>query len=768
MPDDKKILDIIANLSLKEKNDLILGVTPWSTKDLNTFNLKGLFMTDGPHGLRELEATKKNFGSYVKATCFPSAALMACSFNKDLLYLVGDSIGKEARHRHIDIVLGPGVNIKRNPLCGRNFEYYSEDPLLTGKLVASYIKGMQSNNVGACIKHFAVNNQETNRYIVNSVVDKRTLHDLYLKPFEIAIKEANPECLMTSYNKVNGFHVAESQYLLSSYLRKHLEYNGLVMTDWCAMVDKVASIAAGLDLEMPYVKRSPNVLKTAILDGRLSVSQLNEACYHIIQEMLYHQEKHDDIDSSIYDKNYLVAKQVAEQSIVLAKNEGNILPLNRKENVAFIGPFVSTPRYEGAGSGNINAYRTKTIFDCLVEGRFSFSFAEGCSGLSSEIDELLLNDAIYKAKKADKVVLFIGTQPSVDSEGFDRTDLELPMNQVKLIENVLNVNRNVSLVIFSGGVVKIPYLNDVKGILIGYLAGEAYAEAILSVLYGEVNPSGHLAETWVKDIHYSPSYMYFPGRNNSSEYREGMNVGYRYFKKAPNKVNFPFGHGLSYTSFEYSDFLFQSSRKNKLDIIVSFNIKNTELKDFDSISLNPGEMKTISFVLNRESFEHYYLSRGRNMISNGTYVVYIGNSSEDIVYSNEITIDSEKSISDEDYLSFANLSEDAFLQISDKDFEKMIGQSVNYIPAYIGPFTFESTFEDIQHTFIGKLLTKIYKKVLKKTQKEDSNVALMMEKSFLSTPIRLISMYGISFRRIDGIVLMTNGHYIKGLFKLIF
>ncbi|MDE7384993.1 MAG: glycoside hydrolase family 3 C-terminal domain-containing protein, partial [Anaeroplasmataceae bacterium] len=542
-----KMVEIIKQLSLEEKAKLLVGADFWHTYPF--LNEKGLCLTDGPHGVRMQDNGGKEVGlkESIPATCFPTASCLACSFDENLLYEVGQAIASECIDQEVDMLLGPGVNIKRSPLCGRNFEYYSEDPYLAGILASGFIKGVQSQNVLACMKHFACNNQEYARMVNNSIVDERALYEIYLKPFEIAIKEANPKAIMCSYNKLNGTLVSQNSILLKQILRDKFQFEGTVISDWGAVSNRVEALKAGLDLEMPGSLSYVDIIE-AVQNQSLSDEELDRAVSSVLK--LY--QARPSFENKKNLSFHFLAKQAALESIVLLKNENLVLPLNKNERIGIIGN--SLMRIQGAGSSKVNPKDVDTFLDCLKEEGVSYQCFDN---LTEEI------------KGMDKIICFIGLSAEKEIEGKDRKDLKLDEKDIELVNTLTKLHSKIIVVLTTGSVVELPFIESVSGLVLTYLAGEASASALCDILYNKTNPSGHLAETWIKRLEDSPVYDY--GKSvYQSIYKESIFVGYRYYDKVDIEPLFPFGYGLSYTTFTLSHL---EIKENYLYV----NIKNTGL-----------------------------------------------------------------------------------------------------------------------------------------------------------------------------------------------
>ncbi|MBR5207801.1 MAG: glycoside hydrolase family 3 protein, partial [Erysipelotrichaceae bacterium] len=539
--------EIIKNLPLEKKIALCSGASFWQTEKMEEYGIDSIFMADGPHGLRKQINTNDMLGinRSVAATCFPAEVLTACSFDESLLRRIGQAIAIEAKANEVNVVLGPGANIKRNPLCGRNFEYFSEDPLLSGKMAAAFIQGVENEGVGSSLKHFALNSQEYRRFVSDSVVDERTMHEIYLKSFEIAVKEGKPSTVMSSYNKVNGISSSSNPYLLTDILRKQWGFDGLVVTDWGAMKDRIASFKAGCDLCMPggsaYMEKEA---MDAVKQGTLNEKQIDQSVERVLN--LIEKTKLSTKTTADLEAHHQLACEVVKESAVLLKNEDKILPLDNLNDVAIIGQFASAPRYQGSGSSHINPYKMTSVMDTVPSAQYAQGYNEDGTTKDSLIEEA---KEIARNKKA--VLIFAGLTDRVESEGFERDDMKMSDGHNRLIEEVAKINKNTVVILFSGSAVELPWEKDVKAILYAGLPGQASGQALVDLLTGKANPSGKLAETWPMRYEDCISSTYY-GTQQDAHYREGLYVGYRYYHSANISVKYPFGHGLSYASFEYS------------------------------------------------------------------------------------------------------------------------------------------------------------------------------------------------------------------------
>ena len=651
----RNLKELISQMTLEEKAGMCSGLDFWHLKGVERLGIPSVMVSDGPHGLRkqDQEADHLGINESIKAVCFPPAVLSACSFDRELLEKLGEVVGDEAQATELSVVLGPAVNIKRSPLCGRNFEYYSEDPYLAGEAAAAFINGVQSRHVGTSIKHFAANNQEFNRMSASSEVDERTMREIYLPAFETAVKKSQPYTVMCSYNRINGTYASENPWLLTKVLRDEWGFEGYVMSDWGAVNDRVEGLKAGLELEMPASGgiNDAEIVK-AVQEGTLDEAVLDRAVERILNIVFEYVDNRKEQPLTL-EKDHEFAQHVAEESIVLLKNEA-VLPLEEQENVAFIGGFVKNPRYQGGGSSHVNSFKVTSAWDALEEKK-NVTYAEGFSSEKDEYDEKLAAEAIETAKKADKAIIFAGLPESFESEGYDRKHMHLPECQNKLIEEIVKVQPNTIVVLHNGAAVEMPWLKSVKGLVEAYLGGQAVGQALVNILYGAVNPSGKLAETLPIKLEDNPSYLNF-GDGVKVEYHEGIFVGYRYYEKKKMDVAFPFGHGLSYTTFEYSTLRTDKDTMTEGETIqVSVDVTNTgdragkeivqfyvsdltnaarrpekELKGFEKVALNPGETKTVTFTVDKRSLAWYNTEIQDWYAASGAYELLIAASSQDV------------------------------------------------------------------------------------------------------------------------------------------
>lgn len=651
-------------MTVDEKISLACGHDFWKTKPVERLGIPQVMMCDGPHGLRKQKGQGDHLGinESIETVCYPSASALAASFDVELMASLGEALGEECQAEDVGMLLGPGVNMKRSPLCGRNFEYFSEDPYLAGQLASAYVRALQEKDVSACVKHFATNNQETLRMSGNSRLSKRTLHEIYLPAFEAVVKEGGTRSIMCAYNAINGEFCANNQMLLTNILRKRWGFDGFVVTDWGAGKDAVRGVKAGLDLNMPGGNDGiAAALKAAWEAGELSEEELDRMAGNMVRFALDYAEKRRPETVVDREKHASLSAEIAAQCAVLLKNEG-ALPLKKDSKVAFIGEFAASPRYQGSGSSHIN---TKNVISALdAAENYPVSYAQGFNPRSTETDETLMREAVEAARNAETAVVFAGLPDSFESEGFDRDTLAMPENQNVLIEAVAAVNPNTLVVLHGGAPMLTEWIDKVKAVLCVYLGGQGVGKATVELLYGEKNPSGKLAETWPKKLSDNPSFLNFPGVEGVVDYAEGVFIGYRYYDKKEMDVLFPFGHGLSYTSFAYSDLrLDKSTVTDQEAVTLTCKVKNVgsvtgketvqlyvkngscetprpvrELRGFAKLELQPGEEKEVSFVLSKRAFAYYEERIHDFYVPSGIYGIEIGASSRDIRLSAELSV----------------------------------------------------------------------------------------------------------------------------------
>lgn len=783
--------DIIDKMTLEEKCAILSGKTVWETRDVKRLGIPSIFCSDGPHGVRKQAGEGDHLGlnASLPATCFPTAATIANSWNEALGEEMGQALGEEASSQNVHVLLGPGLNIKRSPFCGRNFEYFSEDPYLAGKMAASYVRGIQSQGIYACPKHFAVNSQELRRMAMNAVLDERTLREIYLTGFEIAVKEGEAKTIMSSYNEVNGVYANENKHLLQEILRKEWGFDGIVITDWGASNDHVAGVAAGSNLEMPAPGLDPaRELIAAVNDGSLKMEELDACVDDLLDAILVLSEsaknRPNDFDK---DAHHALAKKAVHESAVLLKNEDDILPLQAGCKVAIIGDFAVEPRYQGAGSSVVNPTRLETTQQVI--GEYDLQVAGIGLGYkrTGEADDGLKREALALAGEADVVLYYFGLDELSESEGLDRVHMRIPKVQVELLEEMAKVNPNIIGVMSAGASVEMPWEGACKAILHGYLNGQAGAGAMLDILTGKVNPSGKLNETYPVKYEDTPAYHNFPSKERNSEYREGIFVGYRYYDTAGVKVQYPFGYGLSYTTFDYSDL-----RVN--DEGVTFKVTNSgkcdgaevaqlyvgmkggkvfrpakELKGFAKVFLKAGESRDVTIFFDDKTFRYWNIKTNAWEIEGGAYQVMVGTNVADVRLEAEVAITGTEAEIPYDQAKLPSYYGGNVQNVQAAEFTELLGT-----PIPDGSWTGELGVNDaicqLNHAKSGlaRLIYKILTNMKEKSEakgKPDLNILFIYNMPFRG----IAKMTGgvVSMDMVRGMVLVVNGHFFKGLGKII-
>ncbi len=667
----RDVKKIISEMTLEEKAGMCSGKDFWHLKGAERLGIPAVMVSDGPHGLRKQaeEADHLGLNESIKAVCFPTACATACSFDRDLLEEMGERIGDECQAENLSVILGPAVNIKRSPLCGRNFEYFSEDPYLASQMAAAHIKGVQSKNVGTSIKHFAANNQEHRRMSCSSEIDERTLREIYLAAFETAIKEAKPDTVMCSYNRINGEFASENHWLLTEVLRDEWGFEGYVMSDWGAVNDRVKGLKAGLELEMPGSGgNTDKEIVEAVKNGELEESVLDRAVERILNIVFKFTDNRQEGKFDL-EEDHKLAAEIAGESMVLLKNEG-VLPIPvQGKKIAFIGKFAETPRFQGGGSSHINSFKITSALEA-VKDVAQVTYAQGYDVKEDVIDQVMLDQAVEVAKEADVAVIFAGLPDAFESEGYDRSHMRMPDCQNTLISEIAKVQENVVVVLHNGSPVEMPWADQVKGILEAYLGGQAVGQAEVDILFGKVNPSGKLAETIPYKLSDNPSYLNFPGDGQKVEYKEGVFVGYRYYDTKEMPVRYPFGYGLSYTTFEYKDLQLSADKIKDTDKLkVRLKVKNTgnragkeivqlyvadktgaasrpvkELRNFVKVELQPQEEKTVEMELDKRSFAWYNTEIHDWYAASGEYEILAAASSRDIRLKKTVYVESTREL----------------------------------------------------------------------------------------------------------------------------
>ncbi|MDR1785148.1 MAG: glycoside hydrolase family 3 C-terminal domain-containing protein [Spirochaetaceae bacterium] len=788
--------ELTAQMTLQEKASLCSGLDFWRLKGVERLGLYPVMVTDGPHGLRkQVEGGDHlGIGASVPATCFPTASATANSFDRQLLAEIGGAIGEECLQEGVSVLLAPGANIKRSPLCGRNFEYFSEDPYLTGELAAAFIEGVQQKGVGTAIKHFAANNQEKYRMTSNSVIDDRALREIYLSGFERAVKKGRLYSVMCSYNLLNGVYVNENYFLLTEVLRKEWGFDGVVMTDWGAVTDRVKGLAAGLDLEMPASNGVTDAeIAAAVQNNSLDEAVLDTAAARVADLILTAQDAKKPDYQCDMETHHALALRAARESAVLLKNDDAILPLAASKSIAVIGAFAKTPRYQGAGSSKINPYRIDNALDALKNMGADIEYAPGyLTGEKSGDEETLLNEACALAVQKDMAIIFAGLPDEYESEGFDRVSLDMPQSHNRLIEMVAKANPNTAVVLQTGSPVVMPWADSVKGILLAGLGGQAGGTAVAELLTGKAVPCGKLAESYPLALTDTPCFNYFAKDSSSAEYRESIFVGYRYYDTAGKQTAYPFGHGLSYTTFAYSDLtLSRSEWKPGDELEISVQIQNTgtvsgveiaqlylginnsriyraakELKGFEKVFLSPGESKTLVFRLDTRSFAYYNTAIQDWAVESGEYTISVGASIADIRLTQTVRVSGdgkEALLSDmrERAPTYYHLPHET-LAISDDEFEAIYGKNLppsKRLPEE--PFTLNSRLNEVQGTFIGRKLRQGALAALDKMfgAGQNTDLELMMRASVMESPLRSLIMFSrgtLSKKQLTGLLAAIN------------
>ena len=673
---ETKINEIISELTLEEKASLCSGRDDWSTQPIERLNIPWIWLSDGPHGLRRAPATNKaGYGDQHPATCFPTASALAASWDTDLIYSVGQSLGVECQTLGVNVLLGPGVNIKRSVLGGRNFEYFSEDPVLSGEIGAAFINGVQSQGVGTSLKHFAANNVETRRMHINSDLDSRTLNEIYLTPFEIAVKKAQPWTIMACYNRVQGEYGTQSVELLTKKLKEEWGFEGIVISDWFAVIDRVKGIEAGMHIEMPGVhKYNDKLIVESVKNGTLAEAKVDALVREILR--IVYKAKSLQKENAEFDieEHHQFARRVSGETITLLKNDQSVLPIknSRYKKIAVIGEFASNPRFQGNGSSEVKPTKLDNVLNLLNEeygSSFEINYAQGYN-LRDDSDFSLIDDAKNIAANSDIVLIFAGLPLHYESEGIDRKHIDMPESHNKLINELTMLNKNTVVILTNGSAVAMPWANNVDAIVESWLGGQAGAGGVIDVLFGKVNPSGKIAETFPVKLEDTPAYFNFPGEEGDALYGERLFVGYRYYDYKNIEPLFSFGHGLSYTTFEYSDLrILNKNITDKDELSVKLKIKNTgelkgkevvqlyvkdeqsslirpkkELKKFVKVELMPGEEKEITFNLYARDFSYYDSKRNTWIAESGSFVILVGASSRDIRLTENIVLKSTQNI----------------------------------------------------------------------------------------------------------------------------
>ena len=797
----KNVKEVMKKLTLEQKCALLSGKSVFQTRAFPDKGIPAIWLSDGPHGLRKQAGASDHLGlnPSVEATCFPPAATVANSWDEKLGEEVGAALGEEAAALGVNVLLGPGLNMKRNPLCGRNFEYFSEDPYLAGKMAASYIRGIQKNGISACPKHFAVNNQETRRMASDSIVDERTLRELYLTGFEIAVKEGKPKCIMSSYNLINGVYANENEHLLSDILRKDWGYEGAVVTDWGGSNDHALGVKAGSTLEMPAPGGdSVRELAAAVKSRKISEADVDVRTEELLNLIFSTQEAVDaasaeavrkDGELNLSDKmraeHHALARRAAEKSLTLLKNEDAILPLKEGTKVALIGDFAANPRYQGEGSSMVNVTALDNLKDCLEQSPIDIvGYAKGFERLG-KADEKLATEAEELAARAEVTVLCLGLDEVQESEGLDRQAMRLRENQAALLERLHKKGAKIVVVLSAGSSIETPWRKDCEAILYACLCGQAGAGAIADALTGKINPCGKLAETWAERYEDTPSLLHFAGKKRTVEYREALYIGYRYYQKAKVKTAFPFGYGLSYTTFSYTNL-------NVSEYEVRFTLTNTgkvagteisqlyisapgveifcperELKGFAKTTLDAGESKEVTIALDDKAFRYWNVKSNRWEREAGTYKICVGKSSEELVLWGELTLAGTGAKAPYDLSRLPHYQSGNVKEVGEEEFSVLLGHPV---PDGRPDISRNMTLGEMNHgrSLLGLLIWAILTGMLNRSLKKGKpDLNLLFQ---LNMPLRgLAKMTSgmISMGMVDGIVLELKGFWVIGLVKIL-
>ncbi|NBI67925.1 glycosyl hydrolase [Pseudoflavonifractor sp. 60] len=779
-------------MTLEEKCYLFSGKDFWQTRSVERLGIPNMMLSDGPHGVRKQEGAGDQLGlnGSVPATCFPTAATIANSWDPALGEEIGECLGEEAASQGVGVLLGPGLNIKRSPLCGRNFEYFSEDPYLAGKITAGYVRGIQKNGISACPKHFACNSQELRRMASDSILDERTFREIYLTGFEIAVKESHPKSIMSSYNRINGVYANENWHLLQEILRDEFSFDGFVVSDWGASNDHVEGVRNGSHLEMPTTGGDSDLeLVEAVKSGRLSEEELDKRVDELLDVILpvtaavkKYEGKPFDVDA-----HHKMAAKAAGESIVLLKNEGGILPLKKGTKVAVIGEFAQKARYQGAGSSVVNPTKLDHTMDIIKNYDLNVVGFEAGYPRSGKGDPAMRTKAVELAKQADVVLLYIGLDEISESEGLDRAHMKLPQSQVDLIEAVSAVNSNIVAVMSAGSSVEMPWLDKCKALIHGYLCGQAGAGAMLQAILGEINPSGKLAESYPLKYEDVSSAPYFPAKQRTAEYREGLFVGYRYFETANIPVLFPFGYGLSYTTFEYSDLkvsdkeatftITNTGKVNGAEVAQLYVSKQDarvfrpakELKGFTKVFLKTGESKTVTIPLDDKAFRYFNVKTNKFEVEGGEYLVLIGASAADIKLSGAVTMAGTDAPNPYDAKALADYYTGSVKAVSDRQFEELLGHP---IPdgSWSGTLDMNDAICQMYYAKswparqVYKIMTNMLNKSIAKGT-PDLNITFIYNMPFRG----IAKMAGgmCTMEMAEGILTIVNGRFFKGAVRVI-
>lgn len=798
--------EIVGKMTLEQKAAFVSGFNYWQLEESKELDLPQIMVTDGPHGLRKKNPDKKasdgvGLGNSVPTTCFPPAATSSCSWDPDLLKEVGIAIAEEALKEQVSVVLGPGTNIKRSPVCGRNFEYFSEDPYLAGKCSAGFVNGVQSKGIGTSLKHYACNSQEAFRMIINEVVDERALRELYLTAFEICVKESQPWTIMNSYNRINGVYASQNEHLQEEILRKEWGFEGLVVTDWGSSVDRIPGLKCGTDLEMPSSgDLNTKKIIAAVQSGELDEAILDKRVDNVVNLIVKAKQVLNEKHTYDRDKHHAVACKAAENSMVLLKNDDNILPVKKNQKIAVIGELAASPRFQGAGSSVINPTMLDNALDELKKLGADVIYAKGYVKNKDAVDSTLMEEAVNAAKSADVALVFAGLTDEFEGEGYDRVNIEMPNCHNELISAVAKANANTAVVLAGGSVVRMPWINNVKGLLNTGLGGQAVGKATAKILTGIVVPSGKTSETYPLTFEENPTFGNYPGGPVTSEHRESVYIGYRYYDKAEKDVLFPFGYGLSYTTFEYSDLkLSAESLKDTDTLTVSFKIKNTgsvdgaevaqvyvadkestifrpvkELKGFKKVFLKAEEEKEVEIKLDKRAFAFFNVEINDWMVETGEFDILVSASSRDVKLSATVTVESTVDAKIPDYRKTApayytadvnGMNAEQFAAIYGSELPSSEPDTTKKIDIYC-------CLNDARHTKWGGKICNLIEGIMSKMGSAENGDGKMLAAMATQIPIRnfiAMSMGVFSPEMADGLLMILNDDQssAKGLGKIV-
>ena len=786
-----RIQDLLNDLTIEEKAELLVGKDIWSTKNIDRLDIPSITMSDGPHGLRKLVDNEKKIKDTHISVCYPSLVTIASSFDPEVSNKMGKFIAKEFKSEGIDIILGPGINIKRHPLNGRNFEYFSEDPLVTTIMAKGYILGAKSENIGVCLKHYALNSQETYRMTSNSIADMRAKYELYYKSFRDLI-ELEPEMIMCSYNKIDGIYASENINHLKEVLRNEFGFKGVIVSDWTAVNDRTKALIASLDLEMPGYIYGIHTLIKDYKKGKVSIEIFDESVKRILELVnKFKDQKHLDVD---LEKHHQVSRDLAIESMVLLKNKDGILPLHEDEKILLVGDMAINMHFQGQGSSHINPYKVSSIFDELIKYE-NIDFYLGYNSKTDEIDSSLVNEVKEVVKNYDKIIFVGGLTDKFESEGFDRENLKLPKNQDHLIQTLAKENNNIIVILQIGSPVIMPFLENIKGLLNCYLGGEGLGEAVDQILFAKANPSGRLAESFPLAVNDVPSNPFFAKGNNNVFYQESIYVGYRYYQTANKKVLFPFGYGLSYSHFEYKNI--QTNKKtfknNNETLTLTVDITNNgpfdgkevvllfaeaknpkttrpkrELIDFKKVFIKNKETVSVEFEIGMKNLSYYHLKTKNFTTDDGIYHLQIMRNVRDMYLEIPIEVKTGKEYIDSICNKLPSYQVKGGLKFDKEDFAKLINQDVKDIKiTFKRPFTINNNIDDIENTYLGKILKKnIEKQIMERFKDMDENFSLMILKSIYHTPLRSLALFSEGKVKINSmklIIALINRQYFKAI-----